>query len=251
MRVKIYNRTHSKAAKALAFEMGINVTRKLHPRFKGLIINFANWKRYPYAFRNCKVLNPPEAIKLNSNKLNSLQLFQNIETTMLNKPTTYLKHELDNIQYPIVARTRYHKSGNGFWLCESKAEAMDAYREGARYFMSYIPIRREYRVHIFNGKLIDLRAKVKNEDAVVEHDDLIRSIHRGWKFVELRKDRMPQEIIDDCWKLMQEIGLHFAGVDIIMDRNKQYWILELNSSAGLSMRNTIKAYVNAIREEAE
>lgn len=137
--------------------------------------------------KGVKVLNHPNAIRLNRNKFEAIKLM----TAALNVggakhiPTMVtadrVKQSLANgeLAYPIIGRTKFHQGGKGFWECPTVAQLDAALAEGeVHHFQEMVPVKDEYRLHIFNGECIHAVKKVQRskedfEKAWVE-DELAR-----------------------------------------------------------------------------
>jgi len=121
-----------------------------------------------------RVLNHPNAIRKNRNKLNALKMMadndvnvgvygaaKNIMTAINN----------GNIKFPLLGRTKFHQGGKGLWICLNKTQVKAARDEGAQYFREYQNITQEYRVHVCGGKVIYAQKKVTRsnmEEAFVD-----------------------------------------------------------------------------------
>ena len=91
-------------------------------------------------------------------------------------------------------------------------------------YVKYIKKKAEYRIHVFNGKIIDIQQKRKRHEAI-EINFQIRSHNNGWV-----------------------LGLDFGAVDIIWnEKQQQGYVLEVNTAPGLE-GETIINYANAIEE---
>jgi hypothetical protein len=184
---------------------------------------------------------------------------------------------------PLVGRTKYHQGGKGFWMCLTKTHVKNAIDEGAEYFQNYIDIVDEYRLHVFNGKLLYAQKKVKRnnmEEAFVEQhadkiknyaekaekkldketldyalgrlakenqhaDMIVRSNHRGWKFAAVKQTDI--KLLETAKAALAAIGLEFGAVDCCIDADKKPWIIEINSGPGLD-GSTLKTYVAAFED---
>ena len=125
------------------------------------------------------------------------------------------------------------------------------------------PKTHEFRVHVFDGKVIDFvekKAKLdeRNRDAPAVRDRLVRNHANGWIFAHeaLSVDgHGKNEIERIALGAVQSLGLLFGGVDILAILNegnaprtlKSAVVCEVNTAPGLECTQTINAYVNAIR----
>jgi len=114
------------------------------------------------------VLNHPDKIRDNRNKLKSLKTMYanaNLKASIATFCTAGdVSGKLNNKQMklPLVGRTKFHQGGKGFWLCLTKQHVDKAIADGAQYFQSYIDIKDEYRLHVAFGNVIYAAKKVEN-----------------------------------------------------------------------------------------
>jgi glutathione synthase/RimK-type ligase-like ATP-grasp enzyme len=107
--------------------------------------------------------------------------------------------------------------------------------------------KREYRVHIFNNEVIAVYRKKPNEEGV----KILKSHNCKFIKVSTETSRCGDNVIDMCKRAVRVMGLDFAGVDVIVDKDGNFFILEVNSAPGLNSEN-IKRYgevfIKKIRE---
>jgi len=239
-----------------------------------------------------EVLNHPDAIRDNRNKLKSSKLMID---KLGDKHVAKLVEAKDvlaalnnkSISLPLIGRTRYHQGGKGFWNCPTIAQINDAINSGADYFQEIIPVKDEYRLHVFNGKVIHAVKKVKRTDAEFEkafiEDELARqkslaekngdafdealatsflrrqakSATAGGANMLLRSNRLGwkfsivKKYSDDLSRVAVEavaaIGLNFGAVDCCTDVNDNHLVFEVNSGPGLEA-TTFDKYIEAFNE---
>ena len=112
-------------------------------------------------------------------------------------------------------------------------------------YVQYKKKKREFRVHVFKGEVIDITQKKKRKDFEGEINTKIRNYANGW--VYCRDDIVvPEDLRTQAILAVNAIGLDFGAVDIIYNEkeNKSY-VLEINTAPGLE-GTTIEAYKNAI-----
>ncbi len=185
------------------------------------------------------MLNKPSSVQLCSDKIKSLQV---LGDSGINVP------EFTD-EFPMIGRTKRHHSGNGFWLCLNQYDKQKAINEGAEYFIEYIPVRTEYRVHVFRDKVIDVRRKAENELFEGTPDQYVRSIHKGWKFLKVNPNNFDESCIGECINSVELLGLDYGAVDVLLGDNGEYYVLEVNSSPGLKPEcSTLGKYVEEIKK---
>ena len=164
-----------------------------------------------------------------------------------NKVTALLKMKLGGVSVPdftidmrvasnwagkIVARTLTRaSSGRGIVMCTSRTLVR------APLYTKFIDKDSEYRVHIFNGELIDYAKKVPmgEKNDVCSHDN-------GYLFI--RNIKHLDENIVLAKSAVRVLGLDFGAVDIIRKDGVSY-VLEVNTAPGME-ETTLSAYVKSI-----
>lgn len=110
----------------------------------------------------------------------------------------------------------------------------------------YKPKKKEFRIHVFNGKVIDAQEKRKKK-GFEGTNSKIRTHNNGWVFCR-QNVVLPDDAEEQAINAAQALGLVFGGIDLIWNEweNKSY-ILEVNSAPGIE-GTTVTKYVNAIYE---
>ena len=153
-------------------------------------------------------------------------------------------------KFPIYIRGATHRGGNNLVFAENYAQfdrAVSANKYA--YWTEAVedPDRREYRVHVINGKVIHRQRKFFPDEAPAPgtEADRVRNFDNGWRYnhlermygpaVALARDIMPSSM--------------WGAVDIIRygDTVK---VLEVNTAPGLDHESTLKAWADAFRKMA-
>ncbi|MCI0527518.1 MAG: hypothetical protein L0Y56_08765, partial [Nitrospira sp.] len=82
------------------------------------------------------MLNTPEMVKAASNKRKARLLFEDAKV-----PAPHLfvsAGEIVESYLPVVARTSYHRKGEGFWFCRTMQDVQRALKAGATHFLEFI-----------------------------------------------------------------------------------------------------------------
>lgn len=113
-------------------------------------------------------------------------------------------------------------------------------------YTAYIPKKSEYRLHVFNGKVIDIQEKRKRH-GVEERNTRVRNLANGYVYC---RDNVtcPDSAADLAIMAVASLDYEYGAVDVIYNEhyNKCY-VLEVNSRPGL-MGTTLEKYAQAIRE---
>ena len=160
-------------------------------------------------------------------------------------PNAVTRNDLGRV---VFARTLIN-STNGRGIVEINLEDENNVIPHAPLYTEYIPKKAEYRVHVFNGKVIDIQQK-KKKRGVEERDTRIRNIQNG--YVYTRNDVVPPDGIGAlAIAAVNAVGYSYGAVDIIYnEKRNQCYVLEVNSRPGL-MGTTLEKYVEALVETYE
>ena len=141
----------------------------------------------------------------------------------------------------VLARTKLTgHSGDGIIKMTVPEELVDA-----PLYTLYKKKVDEYRVHVFNGEVIDLVKKLVPKNLVGEVDYQIRTHKNGWIFAR-EGVTLPEAVKEIAVKQIKGMGLFFGAVDIIYNKAEdRFYVLEINTAPGLE-GTTVSRYVDAI-----
>jgi len=274
----VYADRGSSGARRLATDLGSRRWRsdlpprysRRRPYFRGnsspLVLNWGStlhprWLDDPRFRLTPRYINLSEHVKKAVNKLSFFQHASGIDGVPLLKWTDSKDTAAKWIEKgkPVICRTQLDSSSGRGIVKATTAEQLVQ----APLYTRYYPKTHEFRVHVFNGKVIDFtQKKLKGgPDARPGSDSLIRSLSNGWVHchgsIQLTDaDRAAVE--GACCKLIVGLNLHFGAVDVLAILNppsesgtralKSFAICEVNTGPGLENTVTIEAYKNAILE---
>lgn len=114
----------------------------------------------------------------------------------------------------------------------------------AKLYVQYKKKKHEYRVHVFQGKVVDFTQK-KRKVGHENRDNQIRNHANGWIYARdnvVKPDGIDQLALNAC----AAIGLHSGAVDIIWnEKENKCYVLEINTAPGIE-GTTCKKYTNEI-----
>jgi hypothetical protein len=112
-------------------------------------------------------------------------------------------------------------------------------------YTAYIPKKAEYRVHVFNGEVIDIQQKRKKRGFEEERDTRIRNLHNG--YVYTRENIIPPDNLGVlATAAVAACNYQYGAVDVIYnEKQNQCFVLEVNSRPGL-MGTTVDKYSEAL-----
>ncbi len=235
----IYTRTTKETAEALGADLGMIAINQQKEPFDGkpeCVIRWGNGHGLGYVPK--KVINKQKAVNKAVNKLDAIKLF-NQHGVRTAKFATHV---------PCVGRSSFHTQGQDFWLCWQPDHMITATMEGAEYFIEYIPIKQEYRVHVMDGKVSFLQRKYE-KDRISSAFMGVQGFRNNWH-KSIYKGEPAQEIIDTAINSVGVLGLDFGGVDILINmKDNLPYVAEVNTGPALPTPEVRKFYVDYFKEK--
>lgn len=238
MRVRVHPyKMGSKSAKVLALGIG---AKRIFPddrsrfvaRTTDVIVNWGASSLSPRLSRG-RIINPPEAIELASNKLRAFNTFQynDVPTPRFTNDSSVAGTWIQEGAI-VFCRTKLSgHSGNGIVVATSEDELVRAplYTEG-------LDKKKEYRLHVVGERVVDFQQKRKRsqEDG---QEELVFDEHiwnHGTNRVFCRRNVVvPETAQEIAVKAIKALGLDFGAVDMVLDTSGDWYVLEVNTAPGL------------------
>lgn len=140
----------------------------------------------------------------------------------------------------VFARTKISASGgDGIIVCDALPLA------DAPLYVKYVKKMKEFRVHVFNGEVLDVQEKRRRAEQEKPANELIRNHENGWVFC--RENIVePDNLRVTAIAAVKALGLLFGAVDMIWNRHQnKVYVLEINTAPGLT-DTTAGKYADAI-----
>lgn len=256
-----------------------------------LIIGWGTKINKDISFGKMKTLNSPVQILANRDKFEALKLMHNKKVSVAGfvdaaKVIVDIKDKKNGVKFPLIGRTKYHQGGKGFWLCPTMTHIRAALDDGAKYFQNMIEIKNEYRLHVFNGKVIYAVKKSKKSKEEYLESYITQELDAQKNLAEKNNnpfdeatarliiERMAKKRVADGadmiirsnkkgWKFshvktvdkaleheavkaLKSLDLDFGAVDCCIDVNNVPYIIEINTGPGLE-KTPFDAYVKAFK----
>ena len=233
----------SKSAKVLARSLGILRVRDTYvPKQRDFIINWGKSSlqtRYPM-----KVLNHPAYVRIAANKLLTYQTL--VESEFDHLPEWTISKELAQSwidqDYKVYCRTQLTgHSGSGIVISDSNNPLVDA-----PLYTRNVKSKYEYRIHVFDGKILDVQQKKKRLDWSGPSIQGIRNASNGWIYAREGVECNPM-VTNAALEAVNILGLDFGAVDIGYNQYEdKCYVFEINTAPGLE-GTTLQLYTEAIR----
>lgn len=226
---------------------------RYYPRRGDLIINWG-CPELPRWWGNRAVnqtLNAPQFVRNASNKFSTLDILKRAGDPVV-EFTNNLEEARQWFAQPIygkklnavLCRTLTKaNSGRGIVLAKTPEELVSA-----PLFTRYKPKSQEYRVHVWNGSMLDAQEKRRvNGFAEAEGaNPYIRNHPNGWVFCRENVD-IPEDVEIAAIEAVAHLNLHFGAVDIGYHPEFGVGIYEINTAPGIEGQ-TLMNYANRIRQ---
>lgn len=238
----------SESAKALAKELGVLRIYPYSSRYRykprHLIINWGcgNTEHLSTIPKEAW-LNHPEYVNIAINKIKSLNCFRQADVPhpqfTTNKFIAQHWVEENNVVY---CRTLLQGKGGADIVIANSTDSLVT----APLYTLGIKTKTEYRVHVFNGEVVDYVKKARRRGERPSHQ--IRNYSKGWVFVR-EGVQLPEACKKASIAAVQALGLHFGAVDVatISDDETEVLVFEVNTACGFKYGSTTcNAYSSAI-----
>ncbi len=189
--------------------------------------------------RGAKVINKSSSVIRNTNKLRSLELFQQAG---LNTPR-FWRNKRDIRCFPVLARNRQHSRGTDIKIVNGNNYNLSANNfdriPDADYYVELLSQIRELRIHVFNDKVIAATRRFFSgenlEGQQVQERGVIKSSTFGFSHETVEIEDIEESYLDSAKKAIRAIGLNFGAVDLLISRDRELpYPLECNSAPRLS-----------------
>lgn len=214
-----------------------------------ILINYGN-RRYPQTFfGQATVLNSLSALNLAANKTQALTTLRNAQVPTVEFTTNAAEAQawVANGSTVYARATLNDHSGEGITVHSPDENptvpAVPLYTKGIT------SQRREWRVHVFKGKISYVQLKKRRdgwrEDPNYRED--VRNHHTGWIYSTNPANQVPSDaVLRSAYDAVAALGLDFGAVDII-SRQEDVWVLEVNTAPGLT-GTTLETYKHNFME---
>lgn len=257
--IQKYRNSNEISGGSLAKLLGIKIySPKSAPRDKNQLK--INWglTSIPW-LNNDNILNSPEAVKKSSNKLLCFNSFFTYNLHNPNNPVNYVPFTTDRnlskqwlTEGKVVCRTLLSaSSGRGVVIASNEDELV-----AAPLYTKYTKKKWELRVHILNNRPIHIQQKKRLSTEQLEARGItncnkyIRNLENGYIFSsELDvSEAAKNEAVLQSNRAVAALGLDFGAVDVLVTKDDEVFVLEVNTAPGLE-GTTLTKYYEAFKRE--
>lgn len=195
--------------------------------------------RYPDFDREGRVVNNAQAILRAGDKLLAIEQLRQADVRV---PEAGRSCPGTGV---IFARRRRGFGGTDIQICGHDPCVV------AEWYSTYIPNRREYRIHVVGGKVIRVVRKyleLPDDPNGPENPgrEYVRN-HAGGYVFKTPQRKLNKSRLDAAVKAVEALGLDFGAVDLVVDNEGREHVLEVNTAPACSPK-TLHAYAFQLAE---
>lgn len=249
MRVRLQPyKAASASARVLSRALGIKRVRlvrtRFRPRQRDVILN---WGSADVLFPGANYINHPHAVDRATNKLTAMRVLT--EAGVVVPPWTDMEIEAQawlNDGVAVVARRMLRASGGRGIVVADPGDMLPR----APLYTQYVKKFDEYRVHVWDGEVIDIQQKRRRRGGEQEVDQRVRNSAGGWVFCR-EEVQCPEVVIEQAVKAVRALGLDFGAADCGFTRKRgTACVYEVNTAPGLQ-GTTERTYTRAAHESLD
>lgn len=185
-----------------------------------------------------KVINTAQAVRIAKNKELSRRLLGDLS------PKTWT--EQYQIQLPAVIRPRKHHAAGSFYVCRNYADIFAALKDKAIrrhgwYASELIDKAMEFRVFVLQGRVVAVSQRFPGNPG-----DVAWNLAAGGRLLNVDRDDWHIPALKASIQGCDRIGLDWAAVDVIVDKNDRPYVLEVNTAPGLRNKYTMARIAKAL-----
>jgi hypothetical protein len=243
MTIRVYSGRPSEGAALLADEDGfIRLRTGKFNKPGDVIVNWGNVGPIPNP-KGCHILNKQEAVGYAINKKKTFEVLSayDIDTVPWTANRAVAEEWLKMGRTVVARKTLTGHEGAGIVIVEKVNELIQA-----PLYTLYINKVKEFRVHATPFGVIDTQWKVHDPKLGPPKDWKVRSYANG--FIFQRKGIIASPARDQlAIQTVRALGLDFGGLDIIEDKQGNFYVVEVNTAPGIE-GTTVGLYGAALRQ---
>jgi len=150
--------------------------------------------------------------------------------------------ELFDFDYPLIVRPNKHAQGRKLYKCNTPDELSTAFKKCGEdgYTSEFIDKVKEYRVAVVQGRAVWVVEKTPGNP-----EDVGWNVAKGGRFDNVKWNDWPLKAVRIAIEAFNLSSLDFGGVDIMVDKDGEAYVLEINSAPSLTSPYRQEAFAKA------
>lgn len=214
------------------------------PRNTGIInLGCSSIRRFDAESPDVVVLNRPSCVKVASSKLATFEALPSLVPPFWIDKQRAVFETLQSGGTLVCRTIDNGNSGAGIVTLSSEELLAGAEVPNAHVYVKGIQKRREYRVHVAFGRVVDVCRKVRRSGVPDENRPFVWNHDNEFIFQRagVTVNSVPADVISKSLLAVRDLGLNFGAVDVIVERGGELatanvYVLEVNTSPGMEGR---------------
>ncbi len=182
-------------------------------------------------FAREKQLNPSAAIQTVNNKKRFREIL--VREAPLTIPATYFNWREVPEGQRVIIRPSFHAQGRRLYTATGPRETRRVVEQKglADYYVTALVDKvQEFRVYVVEGRVANVAQKIPEDKNAIAWNHA-----KGAVFENVRWDDWHPAVIGVALEAFKHSTLDFGGVDVMLDREGDAWVLEINSAPSLPL----------------
>ena len=220
----------------------VKLNGRFRPRQRHFVINWGN-HNVPQWWTGG--LNNPATVHRTSNKLNAFNIMKAANISIPEFTTNQVVAQAWIREGKVVVGRRILNGSKGIGCVVWDDETATA--ERVPLYTCHLRHKREFRIHVFRGQIIDMVEKLKRR-GFENRNSWIRNHNNGYVFTRSNL-QVPDCVKTEAVRATAALNLDFGAVDVAFrEKEGKAYVFEVNTAPGME-GTTIQRYANAIRQE--
>ncbi len=156
--------------------------------------------------------------------------------------TVYKRKDAKDLQFPVIAKPDDGHSGLGIEIFD-KYEDLEKSKEEFANYSEVKDIDREFRVLLMNETPILVHERVSMGKNEIKDKDLDEQTEFTYVDQDMRKLDFMDRSNEICKTIREKLKLGLWSLDLMIDKDGDCWIAEINSASGMAPDKMARAYV--------
>lgn len=165
------------------------------------------------------------------------------------KISGYKKEIIEKFNFPIVAKELSAQRGTGVYIIKNYEDFLKLPKIGSHggateyLFQKFYKSDEEYRILVLKDRIGAFERKIRTNP-----EEFRSNVALGAREEFYDIDKIPEKMKKLALKTARALDVQIAGVDILVDKDGDYWVLEANRGPGLTYNPDISPELANIAE---
>ena len=192
-----------------------------------------------YKIPEDNMYNTPPPMKVSGNKSDFYKMFS--DSNFICK-TVYKREDAKDLQFPVIAKPDDGHSGVGIKIFDNYEDLEKSKGDFANYSEAK-DIDREFRVLLINETPILVHERISMGENEIKNKDTDERTNFTYVDQDMRKLEFMDRSNEICKTIREKLKLGLWSLDIMIDKDGDCWVAEINSASGMAPDKMARVYV--------